>query len=314
MRIYLLLLALLPTLVYAQVDMGLPSGLKWMHYNVDAKNETDRGLYFSWGALKRTKPRGDPYMDEDDYKRLGCDQISADLSPEQDAVHDYYPNAYSLFRMPTKEDYQELIDNCPYIWIDNYKGSGMPGLLFLSTKTGKTLFFPAGGVHFEGAMHVDLNREIGLYWTSSYKDEKYAYYFAFSSKGAKILDGPVPRYSGLNIRGVCDYACYPNAFVETKTPPEFPNGGWAALVQYIASHLKYPQEAVKKGIQGQVLLSFVIERDGTATNIEVVKSADPILDAEAVRVISSMPKWIPAKRGEYEVADQYSLPVTFRLH
>lgn len=67
MRIYLLLLALLPTLVYAQVDMGLPSGLKWMHYNVDAKNETDRGLYFSWGALKRTKPRGDPYMDEDDY-------------------------------------------------------------------------------------------------------------------------------------------------------------------------------------------------------------------------------------------------------
>lgn len=299
-----MLLSLLPTLALAQVDMGLPSGLQWGQHNLGAKYEDPFGAGddYCWGALKPA-PWG---CSEYAYKYLGYDRISSDLTMEQDAVHKYHPNVFGIMRMPTKEDYQELIDNCPYIWIDNYKDSGMPGLLFLSRKTGQTLFFPA--------VKEEDEIKLGYYWTSSYKDEKNAYYFAFTSKGARLLAEIMPRYTGMQIKEVYDYSRYTQMRLETKTHPEFPNGGFPALVKYIASNLKYPKDAAEKNIQGKVILEFVIGEDGTITNIEILKSAHPSLDAEAIRVISSMPKWIPAKREGYEIADKYCLPVTFRIN
>lgn len=76
--------------------------------------------------------------------------------------------------------------------------------------------------------------------------------------------------------------------------PSFP-GGDGAMMSWIKSHVQYPPEAREKGLQGRVLVKFVVEKDGSLSNIEVAKSVDPILDKEAVRVVKSMPKWHPGK-------------------
>ena len=94
--------------------------------------------------------------------------------------------------------------------------------------------------------------------------------------------------------------------------PQYP-GGDAALMQYLSSHIKYPVIAEENGIQGRVVCTFVVERDGSITNIVVVKSVDPSLDKEAIRVIKSMPKWIPGKKNGSPVRVKYNVPVTFRL-
>ena len=110
----------------------------------------------------------------------------------------------------------------------------------------------------------------------------------------------------------------PEAVEETKVfdvveqMPQYP-GGDAALMQYLSSHIKYPVIAEENGIQGRVVCTFVVEKDGSITDVRVVKSVDPSLDKEAVRVIKSMPKWIPGKQNGSAVRVKYTVPVTFRL-
>ena len=94
--------------------------------------------------------------------------------------------------------------------------------------------------------------------------------------------------------------------------PSFP-GGMAALMAYLQKNIKYPPVAEENGIQGRVVCSFVVERDGSVTDIKVAKSVDPSLDKEAVRVVSTMPRWIPGKQNGQSVRVKYTLPVTFRL-
>ena len=98
--------------------------------------------------------------------------------------------------------------------------------------------------------------------------------------------------------------------VEQK--PSYP-GGMGALMQYLSSHIKYPVIAEENGIQGRVICTFVVERDGSITDVKIAKSVDPSLDKEAMRVVSSMPKWIPGKQNGSAVRVKYTLPVTFRL-
>ena len=94
--------------------------------------------------------------------------------------------------------------------------------------------------------------------------------------------------------------------------PSFP-GGPSALMQYLSSNIKYPVVAEENGIQGRVIATFVVERDGSITDVKVVKSVDPSLDKEAVRVLKSMPKWIPGKQNGQAVRVKYTVTVTFRL-
>ncbi|MBO4810178.1 MAG: energy transducer TonB [Prevotella sp.] len=101
-------------------------------------------------------------------------------------------------------------------------------------------------------------------------------------------------------------------FEVVEQMPQFP-GGDAALMQYLSTHIKYPVVAEENGIQGRVVCTFVVERDGSITDVRVVKSVDPSLDKEAVRVIKSMPKWIPGKQNGSAVRVKYTVPVTFRL-
>jgi protein TonB len=94
--------------------------------------------------------------------------------------------------------------------------------------------------------------------------------------------------------------------------PSFP-GGPSALMQYLSSNIKYPVVAEENGVQGRVIVTFVVEKDGSITDVRVVKGVDPSLDKEAQRVVKSMPKWIPGKQNGAAVRVKYTVPVTFRL-
>lgn len=94
--------------------------------------------------------------------------------------------------------------------------------------------------------------------------------------------------------------------------PSFP-GGQAALMQFLSSHVKYPAVAEENGIQGRVTVQFVVEKDGSVTDVKTMKSVDPSLDKEAERVVKSMPKWIPGKQNGSAVRVKYFVPVVFRL-
>ena len=101
-------------------------------------------------------------------------------------------------------------------------------------------------------------------------------------------------------------------FSVVEQMPSFP-GGMGAMMQYLSSNIKYPKEAEKKGIQGRVLLSFIVQTDGSITDVRISKSVDPSLDKEAIRVVKNMPKWIPGRQNGEPVRVKYTFPVTFRL-
>ncbi|MCH5312372.1 MAG: energy transducer TonB [Prevotella sp.] len=94
--------------------------------------------------------------------------------------------------------------------------------------------------------------------------------------------------------------------------PSFP-GGQAELMSYLSKNIKYPVVAEENGVQGRVILTFVVERNGSITDIKVVKSVDPSLDKEAIRVVKGMPNWIPGKQNGSSVRVKFTLPVIFRL-
>ncbi len=99
-------------------------------------------------------------------------------------------------------------------------------------------------------------------------------------------------------------------FEVVEQQPQFPGGsvnGW------LADHIKYPVVAAENGISGRVVVQFVVERDGSVSQVRVVRGVDPSLDKEAQRVISSMPKWIPGKQNGQAVRSRFTVPVTFRL-
>ena len=94
--------------------------------------------------------------------------------------------------------------------------------------------------------------------------------------------------------------------------PSFP-GGPAALMSYLSQNTKYPVVAQENGVQGRVVVSFVVERDGSITDVRVVRSVDPSLDTEATRVVKSMPNGIPGKQNGSTVRVKYNVPVSFKL-
>lgn len=95
--------------------------------------------------------------------------------------------------------------------------------------------------------------------------------------------------------------------------PSYP-GDMTECYMFIARQMHYPEEAEEKGIEGRVLIRFVVEKDGRLTNFEVIESPDPLLSNEALRVLKQMPKWIPAKNKGKDVRCRYSMPILFRLN
>ena len=102
-------------------------------------------------------------------------------------------------------------------------------------------------------------------------------------------------------------------FLVVETQPEFP-GGMAALLEFLRTNIKYPTICRENNIQGRVLVSFVVNKDGSISDLEVVKSVNPALDKEALRVMSKMPNWKPATQRGKTVRVKYTVPVNFRLN
>ena len=101
-------------------------------------------------------------------------------------------------------------------------------------------------------------------------------------------------------------------FVVVENQPEFP-GGNTAMMKFLSDNIKYPVIAQENSIQGRVICNFVVERDGSITDVQVVRGVDPSLDREAVRVIQQMPRWKPGKQRGQAVRVRFTLPVVFRL-
>jgi len=94
--------------------------------------------------------------------------------------------------------------------------------------------------------------------------------------------------------------------------PSFP-GGYQGLMAYLATNIKYPVVAQENNVQGRVIIGFVVEKDGSISDVKVIRSVDPSLDREAQRVVKSMPKWKPGKLNGKAVRVKYTVPVVFRV-
>ena len=104
-----------------------------------------------------------------------------------------------------------------------------------------------------------------------------------------------------------------DVFEVVENMPEFPDGGMPGLMKYLSANIRYPEAAHKAGTQGRVTVQFVVGKDGSIGNVGILRGVDPALDAEAIRVISSMPKWKPGTQKGEPVNVKYTVPVMFRL-
>ncbi len=107
-------------------------------------------------------------------------------------------------------------------------------------------------------------------------------------------------------------ASYNKVFTTVEKPAEFP-GGIEAMMKWLQYNVKYPKEAEKAGEQGKAVVKFTVNKDGSISNATIIKSVSPSIDKEALRVVTSMPKWKPAENGGKKVACWFTLPVSFRL-
>ena len=187
------------------VDLGLPSGLKWAKCNVGAKKETDYGSYFMWGdIMNKTNSNCDwtTYKhcngSEDTLTKYTATDSKTTLDTEDDAAAQIMG---SKWRMPTKDNFQELIENTTRTWITNYNGTGVNGSKFTASN-GNSIFIPAAGLCTDGSVNSVGNG--GYIWSSSRStsDPKSAVYFGFGSSyiGSNYTYG---RATGFVVRGVC---------------------------------------------------------------------------------------------------------------
>ena len=186
---------------YEYVDLGLPSGLKWATYNVGASSPEQTGLYFAWGETTGytadDATSGVRSFTQNEYKAGPAASISTNLTLVHDAAH---INMGGDWRMPTKDEYQELIDNCDTMWTDDYNGTGVKGRVFTSKVNGKLVFFPVAGTC--GDSEIYNLGEIGYYWSTSWNSSISSWYFNVNSYDQYITRDNSRRYYGRTLRGV----------------------------------------------------------------------------------------------------------------
>lgn len=193
------------------VDLGLPSGLKWANMNLGATSETDYGDYYMWGSTKPNTAdecnwtnapfnNGDSNYDEEYFTSHKSEWLDDkdNLKSEYDAA---YKATNGMARMPTKDDFQELLENTENEWVTNFNGTGVNGRKFTSrTDTSKYIFIPAAGNCLDGSVYYVGN--YGYIWSSSLSTfyPSYAWNLGFGS--SNCLMGSYSRYNGRSVRGV----------------------------------------------------------------------------------------------------------------
>ena len=133
-------------------------------------------------------------------------------------------------------------------------------------------------------------------------------YVGYDTKNLTVKKGSSQNYEVVLTKESADGKVYD----VVDQMPQFP-GGPSKLFEYLARNVRYPAEAEKAGIQGRVIVSFVVEKDGSISNAKAVKAIHPALDAEALRVINSMPNWTPGKKNGEDTRVKYVVPITFHL-
>ena len=115
-----------------------------------------------------------------------------------------------------------------------------------------------------------------------------------------------------NVEELINELQYGDVYSVVEEMPEYP-GGMNELAKYLSENIKYPEEAKEIGIGGRVFISFIVEKDGSVNDVAVMRSVDPLVDNEAVRVVKTMPKWKPGKQNGKIVRVSYILPINFQL-
>lgn len=128
---------------------------------------------------------------------------------------------------------------------------------------------------------------------------------------ATLLQEKTVEYKGVIVDETGKEIANATVGAEILNMPEFP-GGTTAMMEYIAKNLRYPAKAHQAGIQGRVIASFIVEKDGSISHPGIMRSVNPDLDAEAIRVLSAMPKWKPGTQRGKEVRVRYTVPVNFK--
>jgi len=291
------------------IDLGL--SVKWAACNLGAKRPEEFGRYFAWGDVigqvrNKSSWSGDGFGSYPSY------QLDSDgnLFAEYDAAHVLLGG---FWRMPTKEEFEELIDNCTSTWTDDYKGTGVAGLIFTGKKPGYTdrsIFLPATG---QGrGRNLSYSGSFGYYWSGTLNYGNFSWNLDIDSGGVAINYNN--RSYGLSLRPVfsCDD---PSAGIDGEhlgyQRPSFNGGDANEFLKWVNQSLVYPEIAKKNGIQGRVVLQFTIDEDGSVTNVKVIRGVHPLLDNEAVRVVSSSPKWNPGREFGHPVRSTFTLPVVF---
>ena len=162
--------------------------------------------------------------------------------------------------------------------------------------------------------HVDVLKEKAA--VEVYGEEGKNGVIIITTKGEKILilgeakvDSTVIQYKA-KMETTSEF---PEVFDVVEQMPEFP-GGPEALMQFLTENVCYPEAALKAGVQGRVLVTFIVDTEGRVNNAKVVKKVSDDLDAEAIRIVGSMPRWKPGKQNGKVVRVRYTMPISFRLN
>lgn len=325
-----------------EFSYGIEDYYEWGELSRDEyyKNESKNGHHYwskygyGWGYkfgtdnFKLTKYCNNPNAGYNGYS----DNLTI-LTPEDDAATVALGEGWHI---PTRKDWDELISNCT-IRIEKNDDGSLRGLLF-TAKNGNTLFLPLPYSRLgygSGYWSSSLNTENPYSaWCFDFDEDKWGMYYYFRAVARPIR--PVRSFKLKNISSSTQTVSLSTQNTPTGTNtsqatsktvtetteqeifkvvekmPSFP-GGDEMLIEYIKKNLKYPQAAMDAGTQGRVFVSFVVEPDGSISNVKVLRGIGSGCDEEAVRVIKSMPKWEPGKQMGQTVRVSYNLPVNFKL-
>ena len=187
-------------------------------------------------------------------------------------------------------------------------------------RPGQILKYNSGGSLFDPSSSDNTNVELDTTMSQEGKSDS----DLNSEKSISSKTGTTDTTKIYNVYEIDESPRFPNNVADDKKVddgkvydvvdemPHFP-GGQAAFIKYLSNSVKYPTVAEENGVQGRVICAFVVELDGSISDVKVVKSVDPSLDKEAKRVISSMPKWIPGRQKGTAVRVKYTTPVAFKL-
>lgn len=285
------------------VDLGL--SVRWANMNLGARKPEDKGDRYAWGEVE---PKQDQDFDESNYSGTTINGSRLDETSDPATI-----KIGAGFHVPSEGQWKELFEKC------EIRESATRGGLIFTGPNGNSIFVP----YYESDPKF-------YYWTCEGYEKPWdaTAYDLHSPYGRNRKS--LYRWGGNVIRPVFERnGGYSGDQIDKKSisnkgegkifdvveeMPQFP-GGSSALFEYLSKNVKYPDPvaAMENGIQGRVIVSFVVEKDGSISLVRLLKSVEPSLDAEAMRVVRSMPKWTPGKQNGEPARVKYTLPVTFKL-